>query len=61
VDDAGDHLIVLGLVRALHASGSSPGPLVFFRGALGRFVAGDLGCTADFPDGDSSLYRSWWW
>jgi 3-hydroxy-9,10-secoandrosta-1,3,5(10)-triene-9,17-dione monooxygenase reductase component len=62
VDDAGDHLIVLGLVRALHASGNSPGPLVFFRGALGRFVAGDLGsATSEFPDWDGSLHRSWWW
>jgi flavin reductase (DIM6/NTAB) family NADH-FMN oxidoreductase RutF len=41
IDDAGDHWIVLGRVRSLSADGDHPGPLVFCRGAFGRFAAAD--------------------
>jgi flavin reductase (DIM6/NTAB) family NADH-FMN oxidoreductase RutF len=61
VDDAGDHWIVLGHVRALSASQRPAGPLVFARGKLGAFVATE-------PKGDDDLQalelpssRSWWW
>ncbi|HEY6494171.1 MAG TPA: flavin reductase family protein [Trebonia sp.] len=61
VDDAGDHWIVLGLVRALEADASHPGPLVFCRGALGRFVAAGRGGAGDLADWDGADHRSWWW
>jgi flavin reductase (DIM6/NTAB) family NADH-FMN oxidoreductase RutF len=61
VYDAGDHWMVLGLVRSLHADGNHPGPLVFSRGALGRFVALERSRGGDLPDWDGSDHRSWWW
>jgi flavin reductase (DIM6/NTAB) family NADH-FMN oxidoreductase RutF len=61
VDDAGDHWIVLGLVRALQADTSHPGPLVFCRGALGRFVAAGRGGVGDLAERDGADHRSWWW
>ncbi|MGQ0483238.1 MAG: flavin reductase family protein [Pseudonocardia sp.] len=38
ITEAGDHYIVLGRVRELHAPGDRP-PLVFFRGGYGHFTA----------------------
>jgi flavin reductase (DIM6/NTAB) family NADH-FMN oxidoreductase RutF len=38
VTEAGDHLCVLGLVRALEVANEGE-PLLFFRGGHGRFVA----------------------
>jgi flavin reductase (DIM6/NTAB) family NADH-FMN oxidoreductase RutF len=61
VDDAGDHWIVLGLVRGLRADVNHPGPLVFCRGALGRFVAAGPGGADDLAGWDGADHRSWWW
>jgi flavin reductase (DIM6/NTAB) family NADH-FMN oxidoreductase RutF/DNA-binding IclR family transcriptional regulator len=47
VDDAGDHEIVIGRVRALDVAGASL-PLLFFRGGYGRFSP--LTMTAGEPD-----------
>jgi flavin reductase (DIM6/NTAB) family NADH-FMN oxidoreductase RutF len=60
VDEAGDHWLVLGLVRGLHAEQAHAGPLVFCRGALGRFVPAAGGSRAE-ADGDDPGTRSWWW
>jgi flavin reductase (DIM6/NTAB) family NADH-FMN oxidoreductase RutF/DNA-binding IclR family transcriptional regulator len=49
VDEAGDHLIVLGEVRSMDSYGG-PGPLVFFRGGYGQFRSGAL--VAGDPQGD---------
>jgi len=38
VDDAGDHLLVMGQVRALSANPEGGGPLVFYRGSFGQFA-----------------------
>jgi flavin reductase (DIM6/NTAB) family NADH-FMN oxidoreductase RutF len=40
VVDAGDHWFVLGRVLALDVSGDDIGPLLFFRGKLGRYTIG---------------------
>jgi len=49
VEEAGDHLIVLGDVRDMDLNGG-PGPLVFFRGGYGQFRSGAL--VAGDPQGD---------
>lgn len=38
VDDAGDHLFVLGRVTALSAQSKCAGPLVFYKGGYARLV-----------------------
>lgn len=38
VVDAGDHWMVLGLVRDLDCPAEAPGPLLFFGGGYGRFA-----------------------
>jgi flavin reductase (DIM6/NTAB) family NADH-FMN oxidoreductase RutF len=44
VHTGGDHLIVVGRVRALDAAEEGPGPLIFHKGNLGTFAPAD---TAD--------------
>ena len=39
VHEAGDHFVVLGLVRALDIHRDDVGPLLFFKGSYGRHVA----------------------
>jgi flavin reductase (DIM6/NTAB) family NADH-FMN oxidoreductase RutF len=52
VDEAGDHLVVLGTVGDMRLQTGS-GPLVFFRGGYGAFHSGSL-VTGD-PHGDLAV------
>jgi len=61
VDDAGDHLLITSLVRTLHAAKNHAGPLVFYRGSLGRFVAAERGPATDQREWDSPGLRLLWW
>jgi flavin reductase (DIM6/NTAB) family NADH-FMN oxidoreductase RutF len=61
VDDAGDHWIVLGRVRAMSANQGPAGPLVFARGKFGAFVATEPKGEDDLQTPELSSSRSWWW